>query len=90
LTDQRQAPDIYVFVLLRMVMLFFHADTSSSATTDVCHNRVERIDRMCWEARKIMIVINISLIILLKRQRIRLLRMGLTLTMVSMGTGLLT
>lgn len=50
LTDQRQAFDIYIFALLRMVKLLSHADTSSGAATDVCRECVEKIDKLCRES----------------------------------------
>lgn len=48
--DQNQAFDIFILVLLRMMKLISHADTSSGAAGDVIQSCLEGIDKLCRSA----------------------------------------
>lgn len=45
-----QAFDIYIMVLLEVVKLISHADTSSGAAGDIIHNCLTEIDQLCKAA----------------------------------------
>jgi hypothetical protein len=46
-TDQRQAFDMYSLILLKMIKLISHADTSSGAAGDVIQSCLAGIDKLC-------------------------------------------
>jgi hypothetical protein len=48
--DQKQAFDIFILILLRMIKLISHADTSSGAAGDVIHFCLGDIDKLCQSA----------------------------------------
>ncbi len=50
--DKRLAFDIFMLVLLRMMKLLSHADTSSGAATDVIEFCLEGIEKLCQTADK--------------------------------------
>jgi hypothetical protein len=48
--DHKQAFDIFILILLRMMKLISRADTSSGATGDVIQSCLEEIDKLCRSA----------------------------------------
>ena len=49
-TEPRQAFDIYILILLKMMKLISHADTSSGAAGDVIQSCLDGIDKLCRSA----------------------------------------
>ncbi len=52
-TDQRLVSDIYILVLLKMIKLISHADTSSGAAGDLIQSCLEDIDKLCQAAAEV-------------------------------------